>query len=185
MAQLEEENEKRAAFLVCLSETGNISEAAAHAGVPRRTVYNWRKTDEDFAREWDEAVEMGVDALEDEATRRAKDGCERPVFYKGEECGYVREYSDTLMVTLLKARRPDKFKDRVASEVSGPSGAPQVSEVVFVHHKPAPPDGPPAGGDGPDLAGQGPGEIEPAPGPESGDGFDGEVHPGPGGYAVG
>ena len=29
----------------------------------------------------------------------------------------IRRYSDGLLTTLLKARRPDRYKDRVASEV--------------------------------------------------------------------
>lgn len=32
--------------------------------------------------------------------------------------------SDTLMIFLLKARRPDKYKERRASELSGPGGGP-------------------------------------------------------------
>jgi hypothetical protein len=114
--------EEKVAFLDALSETGNISESARIAGVPRRTVYDWRDADFQFAEAWAEAVERGVDALEDEATRRAKDGTEEPVFYQGVECGSVRKFSDTLTIFLLKGRRPDKFKDRVANTLSAPDG---------------------------------------------------------------
>lgn len=102
---------KREAFLKCLAEGYSVSKAAAAAGVTRRTVYNWREADEDFARDWDAAIEAGTDLLEDEAKRRAYEGTEKPVFYQGVQCGEVQEYSDTLMIVLLKARRPDKYRE--------------------------------------------------------------------------
>jgi len=30
----------------------------------------------------------------------------KPVYYQGEQCGEVREYSDTLLIFILKARDP-------------------------------------------------------------------------------
>jgi hypothetical protein len=41
------------------------------------------------------------------------------VFHQGQECGQIREYSDTLLIFMLKARRPEKFKERFAAEHSG------------------------------------------------------------------
>ena len=39
---------------------------------------------------------------------------EKPTgWYKGEAGGYVTEYSDTLLIFLLKALRPEKFRERV------------------------------------------------------------------------
>ena len=54
--------------------------------------------------------------------RRAHSGFDEPVFYKGIETGTVRKYSDTLTIFLLKGFKPDKYKDRVANELSGPNG---------------------------------------------------------------
>ena len=34
------------------------------------------------------------------------------MFYRGEKCGLVRRYSDTLLIFMLKARRREKFVDR-------------------------------------------------------------------------
>jgi hypothetical protein len=57
-------------------------------------------------------------SLEDEANRRAHDGVESPVIYKGKpvfvEGGPLKkhEYSDTLLLALLKAYDPERFKDR-------------------------------------------------------------------------
>jgi transposase-like protein len=92
---------KRALFLGALTEGASVTAACDRAVITRRTVYDWRKADSEFAAAWDDAIEAGTDALEDEALRRAK------------------EKSDTLLIFLLKARRPEKYKDRVSTEHSG------------------------------------------------------------------
>lgn len=106
------------AFLSYLSATGNISEAALRAGVERSTAYRLYESAPDFAEAWNTALETACDALELEARRRAFIGVEKPVFYQGEECGRIREYSDTLLITLLKAHRPGRFRERVESSQS-------------------------------------------------------------------
>jgi hypothetical protein len=105
-------DEKRAKFLARLVEGASIHAAAAGAGIGRTTAYEWRDAEPEFAAAWDEAVEAGTDALEDEAVRRARDGIDEPVFYQGEKCGVVRKYSDTLLIFMLKARRREKFAER-------------------------------------------------------------------------
>ncbi len=97
---------KRAAFLKALDSGESVTKACNAAGIGRRTVYDWRSDDEKFAAEWEDAVETGTDVLEDEAVKRAKDG------------------SDTLLIFMLKARRPDKFKDRWQHEHTGKGGGP-------------------------------------------------------------
>lgn len=115
---------KEAAFLEALSiNGGNVARACARARFSRNAAYQWRADKPEFAAKWDRAVEIGTDALEDEALRRAHDGTERPVFQKGVCVGHVREYSDTLLIFMLKARRPERFKDRVANEFSGSVGS--------------------------------------------------------------
>jgi hypothetical protein len=112
------EEERIAVFLETLSETAHVTKSAAAAGIPRRTVYNWRHDDEGFRRQWDEAVELGTDALVDEAVRRGKEGTLKPVYQQGMEVGSIREYSDTLLIFLLKARRPE-FRDTARVQVAG------------------------------------------------------------------
>jgi hypothetical protein len=56
--------------------------------------------------------ELGTAALEDEALRRAYHGVEEPVFYEGVQCGSVTRYSDKLLMFLLKARHPAKYRER-------------------------------------------------------------------------
>ena len=82
-------------------------------GVSRQTVYAWRESDPAFATAWSIAEEHGTGLLEDEAIRRAMHGTNRPVYQGGKLVGYVRDYSDTLLIVMLKARKPDVYKDRV------------------------------------------------------------------------
>ena len=43
----------------------------------------------------------------------AHEGLRKPVWYKGKIVGYETEYSDTLLLAVLKANNPDKFRDRL------------------------------------------------------------------------
>jgi hypothetical protein len=117
---------KRTLFLSALSECGNVTKAAKTAGVTPQRLYQYRKTDEAFAAEWDECAELGAQALEDEARRRAYEGVEEPVTsVKGivhNDDGsplYVRKYSDTLLIFLLKGARPQKYRERADVKLSG------------------------------------------------------------------
>jgi len=107
------------AFLDALAETASVTASCEIAGLARRSVYEWRDQDPAFLDQWEAALELGTDALEDEAVRRASEGTDKPVFYKGQQCGKVREYSDVLLIVMLKARRGDKFRDRAQIEHSG------------------------------------------------------------------
>jgi hypothetical protein len=119
-------------FLEQLRLTGNVSEAASVAGIARDTVYKARKSSERFAEQWDEAIEQACDRMEREAFRRAVEGTDKPVFYQGSECGAIREYSDTLLIFLLKAHRPDKYRERSSVELTGKNGEPVV--IKYVNH---------------------------------------------------
>lgn len=116
--------EKETAFLEALADTCNVREACRAADIARNSAYLWRNDDAEFARKWATALQIGAEALEDEAVRRAKDGVDEPVFHKGAVCGLVRKYSDTLLIFLLKGARPEKYSERVKAEHSGPDGAP-------------------------------------------------------------
>ena len=95
-----------------------MSEAAVSANIARTTAYAWRETDPEFASAWDDAIEAAADALEGEAWRRAVTGTERPIIWKGEVTGTVREYSDRLLECLLRAHRPEKFRERYQVQVA-------------------------------------------------------------------
>lgn len=108
-------------FLKEIAEGASVKDAGDAAGIGSRALYSRRKTDPDFRREWCEAAEVGTRLLEQEAQRRAYHGTLKPVFFKGEQCGTIREYSDTLMMFLLKARKPDEYRDRKGDDSAKPT----------------------------------------------------------------
>lgn len=109
-------NRARNQFIQALTDTGNVSEAARAIGMSRQRLYEYREEDEAFKEEWDEAIEYATDALEKEARRRALEGWQEPVFYRGDVAGYVVKYSDRMLELLLKAHRPAKYRDNYKGE---------------------------------------------------------------------
>jgi hypothetical protein len=101
----------RKVFLKSLARTGSVKASAKFAGVGRRFAYKHKAGDAKFSAAWDNAIESAIDLMEAEARRRAMKGMLKPGFYKGEKCGSVREYSDRLLMFLLKAYRPERFRD--------------------------------------------------------------------------
>jgi hypothetical protein len=87
-----------AAFLQALAEGATITTAAKAAGVGRASAYDRRKWDKEFAAAWDSAVEEATDELEAIAWKRAA------------------EYSDQLLIFMLRAARPEKFKEKTQVE---------------------------------------------------------------------
>lgn len=82
---------KRHLFLEALEVSESETKAARMAGEDIRFFRRWRDQDENFRKDWEDALEAGTDHLEDAATERAL------------------TKSDPLMLAMLKARRPDKF----------------------------------------------------------------------------
>lgn len=117
-------------FLEELSESGNISQSAKAARISRPTVYERRANDAAFKKQMDKAEELGLDALEDEMIRRGFKGSMRPVYQGGKKVGSIKEFDTVAAIFMLKAKRPEKFKDRVSNEFSGPNGKPiEVSDA--------------------------------------------------------
>lgn len=114
---------KKAAFIAAFAECGNITQAAKIAKIERASHYRWLE-DAEYKGAFDAAQEQAVDALEQEARRRALHGVDEPVFYKGMECGAIRKYSDTLLIFLLKGLKPAMYRDNLRAEISGPDGGP-------------------------------------------------------------
>jgi hypothetical protein len=112
---------KRRQFLDLLRTQGNISYAAAQSGLSRRRLYEFRDENLEFARDWDAALEAGIDALEQEARRRAFAGV-KDVEVQYDSHGKIKyrrcktRYSDTLLIFLLKAARPNKYREVVRME---------------------------------------------------------------------
>lgn len=126
---------KQKAFLAAYCVTANIRRSAKAAKIAWRTHYDWLQIGEEYKRVFEKCKEIAGDMLESEAYRRALRGTLRPVFYKGDECGRIREYSDTLAIFLLKGVKPEKYKERVSNTVSGNPDSPLISEIRIVNVK--------------------------------------------------
>ena len=128
----EEDDVTKMVFLVELNAGETVRDAARTACVGRATIYRWRDDDEEFAEAWDDAIDAGTELLELEAIRRGRDGVRKPVFHQGQICGHVQEYSDTLLIFMLKARRPQVYRDRASLEHTGPNGQPLPAPTTTV-----------------------------------------------------
>lgn len=100
------------AFLTALAEVGNYKEAAKLAGIDRVTAWRHKTSDPEFAQQCADAEQEAADLLEKEAWRRATEGADEPVFYKGDKCGTIKRYSDNLLMFLLRGTRPEKYRER-------------------------------------------------------------------------
>ena len=121
---------RKAIFIRTLAQTGIVGRAATAAGWPRGYAYSVRAGDEEFAKLWDQAVEFATDALEEAARTRAVDGVSKPVYQQKELVGYVTEYSDTLLVQLLKAKRPNEFRENSTVDLGVKGGVLVVPGVA-------------------------------------------------------
>lgn len=122
-------SKKKEDFLLCLAEYASVSRAATKSKNARSNIYEWLKKDIKFKAAFEEACDVATKSLEDEAIRRAYEGVNKPVFQGGKKVGTIKEYSDTLLIVLLKARDPDRYKDRSAKEITGKDGKPIATEV--------------------------------------------------------
>lgn len=112
--------ERLAAFCAALAASGgNVSRACEAVDICRMTAYEWRENDPAFATAWDRAKAIGLDALEDEATRRAFEGIDKPIVHQGVVTDTMKEYSDTLAIFLLKGGKPDKYRENSKVELGG------------------------------------------------------------------
>lgn len=105
------------AFLQDFVRWANISSACVAAGVTRDTYYRWIEHDANFAAAVNLANEAATERLEREAWRRATEGSpyRRTSYWHGEPVGTDEkiEYSDQLMMLLLRARKPDIYREKV------------------------------------------------------------------------
>lgn len=114
---------RKARFLEAFAEIGIIGPALEQAGIAARsTLFKWLEHDEQFAFQYRQAEQASIERLEEEARRRAVDGTavERTAYYRGQAVGSdVRtEYSDGLLTMLLRAKAPEKYRERLDLQVA-------------------------------------------------------------------
>jgi hypothetical protein len=105
---------KKQAVLSAFKNCASVTKACEIADIARATFYGWLK-DPEFKAAYEAAREEAIQVLEDEAIKRATIGG-----------------SDTLLIFLLKAARPQKYRDYVRQEVTGPNGAGLVPTRVEI-----------------------------------------------------
>ena len=129
-------------FLKHFSQCGSITEAAKHVPIERKLHYYWLRHDKQYAKDFQEANEIITDTLEAEAIRRATFGVEKPVGFHEvktvvikedgtkevittyQPWGTTTEYSDRLLELLLKARKPEQYKERMHHSMDNIPGVP-------------------------------------------------------------
>ena len=95
-------------FLAELAETSNVSAAARKGKVDTSTVYERRRKDAGFAREWQVALCEGYDNLEMETLFRLRTGeIKASTAKRG-----VRQYDNALALRLLLAHRDSATRER-------------------------------------------------------------------------
>ena len=100
----------RPRFLAALSMCHSPELAARHIRISCQMAYYQRKHDPQFAKQWEEAREYGIEMLHARAFQRALEGDLEPVYYMGVVVDYVREFDSKLLIEMLRAYRPDRFK---------------------------------------------------------------------------
>ena len=118
------------------------SSRAAKIGATQH--YRWMAEDPTYPSRFREAQRLAICALEDEAIRRGHEGVKRLVRYKGRPVKlsdgtylFETEYSDNLLMFLLKSYDRERFGDKTENNVwsklewqpRGPAG--RVPETGF------------------------------------------------------
>lgn len=97
-------------------DIGTVTGACKRAGISRKTFYEWKKNDPDFANAVEDAEQQVIDNLEAEAIKRAT------------------SRSDTLLIFLLKSLKPNVYRETVRTEISGgKSEQGKVAEFLKAH----------------------------------------------------
>ncbi len=101
---------KAEAVLERLAHGNSIAASMRSISLPRHQYYHWREDHPEFAVAANDAIEQGIDRLEDEAMARAS----------------TPDGSDTMLIFMLKTRRREVYGDKWSGEVTGKDGGPIV-----------------------------------------------------------
>jgi hypothetical protein len=130
---------RKTKFLEAYKVVGTASEAARITGIPRDTHREWLKKSETYRQAFADADDAATEVLEKEALRRAVEGREEDVYFNGVPVGKVRKYSDVLLIFLMKAKRPDVYRERYDVRTQGNLNIQSAVKVIHEYH-----DGQPA-----------------------------------------
>jgi hypothetical protein len=108
-------------FLAAFSVIGIVNEACKASGINRSTHSIWL-ADPEYRKAFEYCKIAARETVEAEVRRRAVDGWDDPVFFKGIKVGTIRRYSDTLAQFYLKGLDPERFGDRLKHDVTAKQG---------------------------------------------------------------
>jgi hypothetical protein len=123
----------------------SVTRAAKAAKINKSLHYAKLKASPEYAIAFQEALQMGCDALSDVAVTRATDGWEEPIVYQGRVALQkksdtdelvpvtVRKIDNQLLMFVLKNRHPD-YRERLehSGKLSGTVKIEAAPEAVFL-----------------------------------------------------
>lgn len=138
--------QKQRGFIEALADTGSVTAAARMVGMSITSCYRLRRAPgaEDFAAAWEAAIAQAALALVDVAFDRALNGVEEAVLDRdGQAVGLRRRYNDRLLMFLLRAHQPERYRHahrslRDPDEPMLPA-SPPVAEALQALEPPPPP----------------------------------------------
>lgn len=139
--RIETLSSKQKKFLKAYGECGVVKYACQVARIHRSTFYDWRDRDENFKVCLPIFQEDAHDTLEYAAYEQGVVGVEEPVVSMGrvvmgddEKPLTVRKYSPQLLITLLKANMPEKYREKqqvdMNANISGSLKTPDLSQAL-------------------------------------------------------
>ena len=100
---------RKQAFLGAYAKSGTVTQASKSIGISPATPYDWLKHDNDgFKANFEQAKQSFADSLESIAFERVQ----------------TRDTNDVLLITLLNAHKPDKYRPNAQATNE------QASEVI-------------------------------------------------------
>jgi len=114
-------------FLECFRQLGSVGTACTEARVPVSTAEKWVQADRyAFKKRRDEAAAIALGVLEREIHRRAVEGIERKLHFRGQVFDTERQFSDNLL--MFRAKRLDPaYKDNYQAPEVRPNTVTQIN----------------------------------------------------------
>ena len=118
----------REVFLRALAKAPLVSVAIRLAGVSRTQAFEERYNDPTFARQWDEAMEQGIDQIMAAAYLSAVYGESKPLYRQNKHVGWSTQHSRPMQAMLLQAFRPEVFGKKKQEPKETPKTIPMTLE---------------------------------------------------------
>lgn len=90
-------------FLVNYMQHGVLSTTARKSSVHMQSHREWLETSSAYREAFEKCHNAFIDKLREAAYSRAVDGWQEPVFFRGEQCGEITKFDNTLLMRLLES----------------------------------------------------------------------------------